>query len=49
MAAGDRGEWPVFSGKSEAAETIREGEIDKLRAKIGRLIVERDLSKASGR
>ncbi len=40
----------VFSGQSEAAETVREGEIERLHAKIGQLVVERDfLSKASGR
>lgn len=40
----------VFSGKAEAAEGAREGEIDKLRAKIGQLVMERDfLAKAFGR
>jgi len=40
----------VFSGRAEAAEGAREGEIDKLHAKIGQLVVERDfLSKAFGR
>jgi transposase len=40
----------VFSGKAEAAESAREGEIDKLHAKIGQLVVERDfLAKAFGR
>ncbi len=40
----------VFSGKAEAADTLREGEVEKLHAKIGQLVVERDfLSKASGR
>jgi transposase len=40
----------VFSGKAEAKEGIREGELEKLHAKIGQLVVERDfLSKASGR
>ena len=40
----------VFSGKAEAAEGTREGEIDKLHAKIGQLVVERDfLAKAFGR
>jgi transposase len=40
----------VFSGKAEAAEAAREGEVERLHAKIGRLVVERDfLSKASGR
>jgi transposase len=40
----------VFSGKGEAKEGIREGELEKLHAKIGQLVVERDfLAKASGR
>ena len=40
----------VFSGKAEAAEGAHEGEIDKLHAKIGQLVVERDfLAKAFGR
>ena len=40
----------VFSGKAEASETARADEIEKLHAKIGQLVVERDfLSKASGR
>ena len=40
----------VFSGKAEAAEGAREGEIERLHAKIGQLVVERDfLSKAFGR
>ena len=40
----------VFSGKAEAADSAREGEVEKLHAKIGQLVVERDfLSKASGR
>ena len=40
----------VFSGKSEAKEGIREEEVEKLHAKIGQLLVERDfLAKASGR
>lgn len=40
----------VFSSKAEAAEAAREGEIDQLHAKIGRLVVERDfLRRASGR
>jgi len=40
----------VFSGKAEAAEAAREGEIDQLHAKIGQLVVERDfLARASGR
>ena len=41
---------PVFSGKAEAKEGIREEELEKLHAKIGQLVVERDfLAKASGR
>jgi transposase len=40
----------VFSGKVEAKEGIREEELEKLHAKIGQLVVERDfLAKASGR
>jgi transposase len=40
----------VFSGKAEATETVRAGEIDHLHAKIGQLVVERDfLRRASGR
>ena len=40
----------VFSGKAEAADAAREGELEKLHAKVGQLVVERDfLSKASGR
>jgi len=40
----------VFSGKAEAAEAMREGEIGQLHAKIGQLVVERDfLRRASGR
>ena len=40
----------VFSGKAEASETARADEVEKLHAKIGQLVVERDfLSKASGR
>jgi transposase len=40
----------TFSGKAEAAETDRQGEIDKLHAMIGQLVVERDfLKRASGR
>ncbi|MFG1250191.1 IS3 family transposase [Xanthobacter flavus] len=31
----------VFSGKAEAADAAREGEIDQLHAKIGQLVVER--------
>jgi len=42
----------VFSGRSEARETAKsaEVEVEKLHAKIGQLLVERDfLAKASGR
>ncbi len=40
----------TFSGKAEAAEENRQGEIDKLHAMIGQLVVERDfLKRASGR
>jgi transposase len=40
----------VFSGKVEAKEGIPEEELEKLHAKIGQLVVERDfLAKASGR
>ena len=42
----------VFSGKSEAQETAKSAaaEVEKLHAKIGQLLVERDfLAKASGR
>jgi transposase len=40
----------VFSGKAEAAEAARADEVERLHAKIGRLVVERDfLSKACGR
>jgi len=40
----------VFSGKAEAAEAARADEFEKLHAKIGQLVVERDfLSKAFGR
>ena len=42
----------VFSGKEAAQETARssEAEVEKLHAKIGQLVVERDfLAKASGR
>src|ERR1700687_6106716 len=31
----------VFSGRGEAAETVREDELEKLHAKIGQLVVER--------
>jgi len=42
----------VFSGRSAAQETAKatEAEVEKLHAKIGQLVVERDfLAKASGR
>jgi transposase len=40
----------VFAAKAEAAAAEREGELEKLHAKIGQLVVERDfLAKASGR
>ena len=42
----------VFSGKSEVLQTARssEAEVEKLHAKIGQLVVERDfLAKVSGR
>ena len=32
----------VFAGKAEAAAAEREGELEKLHAKIGQLVVERD-------
>jgi transposase len=40
----------LFAGKAAAGEAVREGELEKLHAKIGQLVVERDfLAKASGR
>ena len=40
----------TFSGKAEAAQAIGEAELNRLHAKIGQLVVERDfLAKASGR
>lgn len=40
----------VFSGKAEAVENARDGEVEKLHAMIGQLVVERDfLKRASGR
>jgi transposase len=40
----------VFSGKSEALAAARDGEVEKLHAMIGQLVVERDfLKRASGR
>lgn len=39
----------IFSGKAEAKAAAKEGEIEKLHAKIGQLVVGRDfLAKASG-
>ena len=40
----------TFSGKAEAVAATSEAELEKLHAKIGQLVVERDfLAKASGR
>lgn len=40
----------TFSGAGEAVKAASEAEVDKLHAKIGQLLVERDfLAKASGR
>ncbi len=40
----------TFSGESDAAKAASEAEVDRLHAKIGQLLVERDfLAKASGR
>jgi transposase len=40
----------VFSGKAEAAEASREADVERLHAKIGQLVVERDfLARAFGR
>ena len=40
----------VFSGKAEAEVADRDAQVDRLHAKIGELVVERDfLRKASGR
>lgn len=40
----------IFSGRAEAKAAEKDGEIEKLHAKIGQLVVERDfLAKASGR
>ena len=40
----------TFSGAGEAARAASDAEVDKLHAKIGQLLVERDfLAKASGR
>ena len=40
----------VFSGRAQAKDAVRDGEVEKLHAKIGQLLVERDfLAKASGR
>jgi hypothetical protein len=32
----------VFSGRAEAKDAVRDGEVEKLHAKIGQLLVERD-------
>jgi transposase len=40
----------MFAGRAEAKDAVRDGEVEKLHAKIGQLLVERDfLAKASGR
>jgi len=40
----------VFSGKAAGGDAVGAGEVEKLHAKIGQLVVERDfLSKAFGR
>jgi transposase len=40
----------TFSGAGDAAKAVSEGEVEKLHAKIGQLVVERDfLAKAFGR
>ncbi len=40
----------VFSGKAEAQEAAQSAEVEKLHAKIGQLVVQRDfLARASGR
>ena len=40
----------MFSGRAEAKSAERDGEVEKLHAKIGQLLMERDfLAKASGR
>ena len=40
----------VFSGKADAKEGMRDEDVEKLHAKIGQLVVERDfLAKVSGR
>ena len=40
----------VFSGRAEAQEAAQSAEVEKPHAKIGQLVVERDLlAKASGR
>lgn len=40
----------LFSGRAKAKDVAREGELDRLHAKIGQLVVERDfLAKVSGR
>jgi transposase len=40
----------TFSGKAEAAQAMSEAELERLHAKIGQLVIEKDfLSKAFGR
>ena len=40
----------LFSGRTEAKDALREGELERQPAKIGQLVVERDfLARASGR
>jgi len=39
----------TFSGAGDAAKAASESEVEKLHAKIGQLVVERDLAKAFGR
>ena len=49
-AAGLEGLASVFSGETEAQEAAKADAVEKLHAKIGQLVVERDfLAKASGR
>lgn len=49
-AAGDRGMAATFSGAGEAAKAAGEADLEKLHAKIGQLVVERDfLSKGFAR
>lgn len=45
-----KGMTATFSGAGEAAKASAEADLDKLHAKIGQLVIERDfLAKASGR